>query len=244
MRKRLIFFLIIVLAACELPKDKKTGNEKTKDGVVRGYTESGKLRVEVAYKGGKRNGLARNYYENGKVSLEINYVNDKREGLASWFYKSGKLYQTTEYKNNQKHGLQKKHEENGDRISEARFEQDKPCTGLKEFLSDGKIKKKYPRIRITPIDRLKEQGLYVLAITLTDRNNSVKYFRGKLTPTGCLSNRIVPIEFNRVLRRGEIKYFLPPGGFIMEEVNIIAVVKTALRNTYVLQRSYNIAIDN
>jgi hypothetical protein len=43
---------------------------------------------------------------------------------------------------------------------------------------------------------------------------------------------------------GKLYYMLPPGGFVMEKLNIIAKVKTDLNNYYITQLSYNLAVEN
>jgi antitoxin component YwqK of YwqJK toxin-antitoxin module len=243
MKWTLVIFLAFLIS-CEEKKSKNSGLVKGKDGVVKQFSKDGKLETEITLKDGKRHGIARNYYRNGKVSLEINYVDNGKDGQSKRFYESGKIYQLTNYKKDKIDGFLKKYRESGQVISEARYENDEPCNGLREYLLNGNLKKKYPIIQITPINRLREEGFYILALKLTERNNSVHYYKGKLSPSGCLHQDLDHIYFNEAKKQGEIKYYLPPGGFLMEEINIIAKVKTSLGNEYITQRSYNLAIDN
>lgn len=238
--------LAIIFFSCTPPKkkgEKKADNKKT--NVVRNHHENGKIRAELVYKDGKRNGLSKSYDRDGKIILELPYVNDKREGLSKKYYAGGKrIAQTTEYKDDKMHGMQIKYRANGNLMSEARYENNFACLGLKEYLLDKTLKKQYPKINITPIDRLDAQGVYTLEISMSEKVKSVKYYSGKLNASGCLEDNLFYILQDQSKKTSQLKYHLPPGGFIMEEVNIIAVVETLLGNTYVTQRIYNLAIDN
>ncbi|MBA4054130.1 MAG: hypothetical protein C0490_05410, partial [Marivirga sp.] len=73
---------------------------------------------------------------------------------------------------------------------------------------------------------------------------SVKYYTGKLSPSGCLTDNLYYILQDQSTKTGELKYNLSPGRFVMEEVNVIAAVETLQGNTYVTQKVFNLAIDN
>ena len=240
--------LAVILLNCT-PEKKKTDKEAQSDSggskVVKTKHENGKPRAEISYKDGKQHGFSRSFDRDGKLILELPYVEGKREGLSKKYFAGGKqLYQTTEYKKDKLHGLQTRYRENGKVMSEARYENDFPCLGLKEYLLDNSLKKQYPQIKITPIDRLADHGEYFLQISMSDKVRSVKYYSGKLSPAGCLVEDLYFILLNQNKKTGQLEYHLPPGGFKMEEVNIIAVVETLMGNTYVTQRTYNLAIDN
>lgn len=245
---RIRFFLLaVIILSCAPDKKKVAGGEKTSDGskIVVTKHENGKTRAEIAYKDGKQHGLSRSYDREGKLILELPYANGKREGLSKKYFAGGKqLYQTTEYKNDKIHGIQTKYRENGNVMSEAKFENGLTCIGLKEYLLDNTLKKQYPKIVITPIDRLEQAGTYTLQLSMSDKVRSVKYYEGKLSPGGCLNENLYFILLNQNERTAELRYSLPPGGFKMQELNIIAVVETILGNSYVTQRTYNLAIDN
>ena len=66
---------------------------------------------------------------------------------------------------------------------------------------------------------------------------------GKLTKGACLSDDLYHILQDETRRVGRLTYNLPPGGFMMDELNIIAAVETVYGNTYITQRAYNLAIE-
>jgi hypothetical protein len=226
------------------PKDSTTDAKgKKKNGLIKAY-EGGKLHSAVTYKDGVKDGVSYSYYPSGQVNLELTYANGLRTGQSKRYYENGKLYQTTEYANNVQHGYQKKYRENGDPMSEAKFEKDEPCLGLKEYLLDKSLKKNFPTININPVDELASKGRYILKISMSDKAKKVKFYEGKLTTGGCLHDGLDYIRLDERTGVAELVYNLPPGGFLMKELNIIARVRTLQGNVYVTQRTYNLALDN
>ena len=240
--------LALTLLCCNPPEGKLKEKKATMDDgstVVSTKYPNGKKKAEATYKDGKRNGPSRSFDTDGNLSLELMYVDDKKDGQSSKFYQGGKqVYQTTEYKDNMLHGKRIKYRQNGNLMSEARFEKDFPCLGLKEYLLDNSLKKKYPKIVITPIDRLDTEGIYLLEIAMSEKVRSVKYYSGKLSSEGCLHGDLYSILRDDTRHTGQLKYFMSPGGFLMEELTIIAEVETIMGNSYVTERTYNLAIDN
>jgi hypothetical protein len=254
--KQIIGLSLLVLVGClGNPKDKaKTATSpndstvdasgKKKNGLIKSYHSDGKLYSAVTYKDGIKDGISYAYYPNGQVNLELTYANGKRTGQSKRYYENGKLYQTTEYKDNNMHGWQKKYRENGSLIAEARFEKDEPCLGLKEYLLDNALKKNFPTILVTPVDELATKGRYTLKLSMSDKTKKVKFYEGKLTAGGCIHDELEYIRLDERTGIGEIVYNLPPGGFMMEELNLVARVRTLQGNTFITQRTYNVAIDN
>ncbi len=247
MRIVLALFILVCLGCTQSPSKKNENKEDSKDGtkVIKTTYSNGKPKAEVSYKDGKKNGLSKSFDKEGKISLELPYINNKREGKSKKYYEGGQqLYQTTEYKDDLMNGMQIKYRENGDVLSEAQYEKNFPCLNLKEYYKDNTLKKEYPKIVVTPIDRLDSQGVYILQISMSEKVRKVKYYTGKLTSVGCLSDDLYSILLNEQAKTGKLTYNLGPGGFMMEELNIIAVVETNYGNSYITQRKYNLAIDN
>ncbi len=126
--------------------------------------------------------------------------------------------------------------------SEAPYFNGEACAGLVEYTTQGKVKKKYPSIVITPINTLLKNGKYVLRISMSDKSKNVEFFAGKLNENGC-----PPMEdfiYTSSYGVAELEFFLPMGGFMMDEINFIARVKTTQGNYYIAQKKYNLAIEN
>jgi len=49
------------------------GQEESKDGVIKEYYESGKLKSEANYKNGKKDGIEKLYYDSGQLMSERNF---------------------------------------------------------------------------------------------------------------------------------------------------------------------------
>jgi hypothetical protein len=236
------------MASCVFESgDKKETNKKNKivqDGLVKDYFSNGKLRAEINYKKGKRHGKAKQYYKDGKLFQEIDYANDLKHGIARKYYENGKLFQETPYDSGQIHGIQKKYHTNGNLVAEIPYDYDNPCMGLKEYGTDGSPRKSYPTIIVTPVDNILRDGKYILKISMSNHTKNVEYYKGTLLSRGCLSNFMGNIFESEEKGVGEIVYPLPSGSFIMEEINIVAKVKTLQGNYYITQKRYNVAVDN
>lgn len=238
-----IFLFFQTSCDTESHSGKKNPKPRMKDGVAKSFYKGGKLHSEIVYKDGKKTGKAIEYYKNGGKSLEIDYKNGIKHGNVKRFFENGQLSELILYVDGKKNGVQKKWRENGKLVTEAPYMNDLPCQGLKEYLLDGSIKMNYPSIIITPINKLDTQGLYILRLTLSNKSRNVSYAKGILN-SECISDALDPIFFDENTGVGEIRYYLSPGEFKMEEINIIAKVKTLLGNVKIIQKSYNVAIDN
>jgi hypothetical protein len=245
---KVLYAIIIFLFAisCETKKKEVKSKKKadTTDGVKKYYSKDGKLKTELTILNGKRNGVAKTYYKNGRVSLEMNYKMGKREGVSNRYYENGSLYQETNYKEDKMHGARKKYREDGQPMSIARYENDRPCSGLQEFLSKGDKKDNFPSIVITAEDRLKQEGIYIINLSLSDKSRRVKFYIGNLSASGCLSEKLISVMTDKNTGKGKVPYSLPPRGFMMEELNFVAEVETNLGNTYITQKKFFVSIEN
>ncbi|MDZ4716041.1 MAG: hypothetical protein SH819_11280 [Cytophagales bacterium] len=234
-------FLIGIMSGCGLGSGKK--KPAPDSNVARTYTKDKKLVSEMEMQDGKRHGVGKTYYRNGVVNLEMTYVDDKREGKSRRFYETGLLFQETDYVNDRVHGIQKKFGIGGVVLSEARYEYDEPCTGLVEF-NDGKRRSSFPSIVIRVIDKLQSSGTYILRLSVTEGASTVIFYKGNLTPSGCLHQGLMGLPKGPARNSAEMRYDLSPGQFYMEEVNFIAAVTTRSGNTYVTQKTFPLSIKN
>ncbi len=238
-----IAFALLAFISCETRRDSRANNAKG-DNIVRSYFKDGKLKSEISVKHGLHDGLSKSYYANGKISLELFYQAGKRHGMSRRYYESGGLYQVTEYKDDKIDGSRKKYTKQGKLMSEESFVNNLPCNFLKEYLDDGSLRKGYPTIIIFPVDRLKHDGTYILKLSLSNHGKRVKYYKGLLAPSGCMTEYTEPLFTDSKTGIGQVRYYLVPGGFQMEELHIIAEITTLMGNTYLAQRSFNVSIEN
>jgi hypothetical protein len=246
MRKPAALFLCLLasflLYSCFPQNSSSEGQEASKD-VRKIYYQDGTLHKEMAYKNGLQDGVSKEYYKSGKIFQEVAYKKNLRNGVAKRYFESGLLSQETPYVNDKMHGVQKRYRRSGDLMTEVPYYEGNLCIGLKEYTIDGKLKQRYPTIEITPIDNILLNGTYTLKLKMSDGSKGVEYFVGRLA-----GNKYIGVEASRVFEVrdgvGEINFPMPRGSFIMEEVNIIARVKTSQSNYYITQNKFHLAIEN
>lgn len=239
----LLILLSVLFFGCE-QSEKKASKKGIKDGVVKQYRAGNILKNEIAYKNGKRHGKAKTYYKDGSLRQEIEYVNDKKNGEAITYYENGKPYQRTPYVADEIEGVRKKYRQNGKLMAEVPYKNGLPCKGLKEYLLDGSLKKMFPKIQFRPIDNILRSGIYELEISMSDGSKNVDfYINTPLSKGGCLLQDFGSRSNSKpgVLT---LSYSMPVGTFIMEEIQVLAVVKTKLGNPFITTRKYNLAIEN
>lgn len=247
MTKYIYFIFLPSLICCELSSQKENETTKTsgtRNGVITRKYPDGSLRAKIPVLNGKQHGLAVEYYKNGNKSLEITYVNGIKHGLSRRYYESGTLFKETPYDSGIINGVEKTYRENGKLSAEIPYRNGNPCMGLKEYLTDGTPRKKYPDIIVKPVDNILKEGKYTLLIYMSDNSRTVEYYRGDLLEGNCLSNFMGNIFEGKQKGVAELNFNLPPGTFIMEEINIVAKVKTRLGNYYITQKKHHLAIEN
>ncbi len=233
----------VFLMSCSKSKQEKAVGDED-NGLVKTYGKDGNLFSEITMKDGKRNGISRNYYKNGKISVEANYKDDVKDGIFKQYYDDGTLSMNYEYKEDRLNGISKKFRKDGTPAWEARFENDKPCTGLVEYYLNGTLKEEYPRIIIQAEDRLRDLGEFYLNIRLSTDETPVKFYKGRLSASGCFDPDKAEEIYPERDGKFKLSYYLSPGDFRMEEIHIVGVLKTAQGNKYLMTTTYNLSITN
>ena len=187
--------------------------------------------------------MAKTYYKSGKLQQSINYIDDIKHGLATTYYETGTKYMETPYDSGKAHGLRKKYRSNGQLMAEIPYFKGEETAGLKEYLLDGSEKTKYPEIKIKAIDEILLKNKYTLKFSVTNASRQVEFFVGKLDKNKTIPYNVLPLKSTKS-GESELVYSLPPGMFIMEELNIIVKAKTKLGNPFITETSYNVAIEN
>ena len=80
---------------------------------VKRYMSGLQLVKEVTFKNGVREGLMKSFYQSGKVRQTFWYVNGLRQDSARWLYETGEVFRATPYKNDTIEGIQKQYYRNG-----------------------------------------------------------------------------------------------------------------------------------
>ncbi len=251
MRNFLLFIALAwVISSCEQinrsfngQKDKveKSNNKyKTKTGQRVSRYPNGKLRSTVNYKNNIKHGEAKNYYENGKVKMAMTYKNGLKQGKAYFYYENGEIYRESNYHNGKLDGIRKIYR-SGKKISaEIPYKNGNPGTGLKEYLINGELKTKYPKIIVKPVDARQTSNEYHLDIYFSKKNSKDEFYYGEL-----LEGKFVQDDlYSFGSTNGRARFTIPvePGSTITKKINIVGVHRTKQGNPYVTTRSYNLSV--
>lgn len=217
---------------------------KIVSGTVKQYKKNKKLYAIRNVKDYKLDGKSTIFFDDGKTVKSIVYYNmGKKEGSAKTFYSDGSLYKDYNYKNDELDGKQIKYRQNGKIRSIAYYRNGEPNNKLEEYLTNGKPKKKYPKILVETMDKTLLTGEYIVKIQMSDKTKNVTYYLGKLDKDGFISEDAIYMgqRSNGIL---ELKYTVMPGQYLVEKLDIIAKVKTFQRNYYITTKTYNVAFEN
>ncbi len=247
---KLVFITIFLFAVVSC--DTSPGNKEKvvdlskkkkpkKNGIDTSYHSNGNIHSIVTYKNGRKDGLAQSFYPDGTPMRKINYINGKKDGLAQTFYENGKLKLETTYKNGKKHGTRKRYFSYGNIASEQEWKNDF-AGRLTEYTKRGKVRKKYPALKLNVIDQISSTGKYTIEVAFDRNAHRAKYYVGNLE-----DGQFLNAQCEEILNsggKGLIQYDLSPGMFVMEKLNIIGVQKTAKGDYYIAQKKFNVAIEN
>jgi hypothetical protein len=243
MLKNLLCFIILsaLLVACAAgaKEEKKSGKL---NGLQKFYYPDGELYIEGTYKDSLANGVFKQYLKNGNVYEESHYVNGVQYGVTKRYYEDGKLELEIPYDSGRVHGIQKKYRRDGKLAYEAPYHFGEPCKGLKEYYTSGKLVDKIPEIIVKVEDHMWEDNRYSLRLSVPGARD-VKFFTGSLTDGKYIGNKAERVYMERD-DTGRIDYMVAPGMIVMEGINIIAKVKSDLNNYYIIEKRYNVAVQN
>ena len=247
---KILIYSVVILFSCngslssEGPNSNITRDDAGKivSGEVTQYAESGKLASIYNVKDYKLHGEGLKYYDDGTtLRSELNYNMGKLDGLQKRYYESGALYKEELYVAGKRHGLTKKYRESGLLMTEAVYKQGQPGTELREYLTDGSLKKKYPSIVIEEIDKLRSTGVFTLRISMSDETKKVDYYIGELDENVFFSD---DLKQQNNVNDGvlELSFFLKPASLLEEEISIVARMPTRLNNSFITSTKYSLFI--
>lgn len=219
----------------EKPKGKLQGLHKY-------YFPDGKLYLEINYKDSVPHGEVRRYFKAGGILESSNYNNGILHGISRTYYEGGKLSSETPYDSGRIHGVKKKFRKDGMPAYEAPYRYGQPCVGLKEFFLSGRPVDNYPSIVFKPLNELLKENRYILQIMLSDGSKVVEFYHGKLVDGKYIHPNADPIHTQNGVAK--LYYYLPPGAFAMEKVEVVAKIKTDLGNYVLAEASHNLAVEH
>ncbi len=215
---------------------------KVRQGITKNYNKSGNLISEVNYSNNKLDGLSTNYYASGKVHSTIMYKNSEKNGESIWYYEDGKVFRVTPFTDGKIDGIQKFYFEDGKPMAEVPYKNGQPGIGTKEYSKEGNLIKKYPVIKFEEINHIFVEDKFILKVKLSNNSYRVEFFHGNLIEGKYLPDNLVEIPDKRGICTFE--YYVPPGYVKMEKLNIVARYKTDYGLPYILQKTYNLALQH
>jgi antitoxin component YwqK of YwqJK toxin-antitoxin module len=217
----------------ETPKDEKAITTYYQNGKIKSYCEVNELR--------KKHGIAKFYGEDGNLTKSFVYDNDEKI-TATQHYKNGNPLMEINYKNDQKDGPFRRFYENGQLESEIEYRNDYPGAGLKEYSKTGKLRTKYPSLVVKAIDQLDTNGKYIIEVYFDEQAGRGTYYVGKLTDGKYMNYQLDKLDESKY--RGQLVLKPAIGMIIMEKLNFVGEFKTPTGNKYIVEKSFNLAIDN
>jgi hypothetical protein len=142
------------------------------------YMNGGRLFKEVTFKNGVKQGLMKTYYPSGKVRQTFWYENGIRQDSARWFFEEGQLFRTTPYKNDTVDGIQIQYYRTGRLKAKIGYSKGLRTPYFEEFTPEGKAIGGYPQLIVNTIDEYKTKGVYKIKLELSDKSTKVRYYRG------------------------------------------------------------------
>lgn len=146
---------------------------------IKQFMSNKRLISEVTFQNGVRNGLMKSFYASGKLRQTFWYENGLREDSARWYYEEGQVFRSTPYINDTVDGIQVQYYRNGRIKARLGYKKGRRTPFLEEFNMDGKLAGGYPEIIVTVKDEYNTKGLYNITLQLSDKSERVKYYRGE-----------------------------------------------------------------
>jgi antitoxin component YwqK of YwqJK toxin-antitoxin module len=234
--------LLLALAGCSGKKN--SHDDANKNGVITYHHKDGTLSQETTYRNNVKDGLEKIYFRKGdKVRKEIMFVNGVVEGTVKEYYNEGPLYRKISYAGGKKNGAYETFYKSGKLKSSISYREDYPGADLKEYTEQGElIRQQLPSITVTTVDRLAFKAEYALRLTLSGPYKKVEFYEGSLAEGLFLSNDLFPVTASGNVY--EYVSYVTPGNMVTKKLNFIAVVKSRFDNPLVIQKSYNLAVQN
>jgi hypothetical protein len=200
---------------------------------IKKYMSGEYLIKEVTFRNGVREGIMKSFYQSGKLRQEFTYKNGLRQDSAIWFYEEGQVFRTTPYVNDTINGIQKQYYRNGKLKARLPFRKGYRTTSLEEFTPDGKLVRGYPEVIIGTKDDYKASGNYHVTLQLSDKSPRVRFYRGELTDGAFDSTRVTRIKTVNGSGKIDLKKKGAPGNGY---TGVIAEIMTNFGNNLIVYK--------
>jgi hypothetical protein len=220
----------------------KSGSGSTNDTIsvsdtgftgIKKYMSGGHVSMETTFKNGVKDGLTTTYYASGKIRGTLMYQNGLREDSAKWFFEEGQIFRTTPYKRDTVDGIQKQYFRNGKLKAVIGYSRGARTFEFEEFDMKGRKIVGYPDLVVSSKDEYSPKGIYSITLSLSDRSNKVKFYRGdfgKEIFDSTKADKIKTIDGKGIL---DLKKTGTPG---VGSVDVVASIITFYGNSFLVRK--------
>jgi predicted small lipoprotein YifL len=145
---------------------------------IKQYFSKNFLTYEAEYKNGVRQGLMKTYYQSGKLRQTFWYVNGMREDTAVWYHEDGAIFRKTAFKRDSMNGMQIQYYKSGKVRAKLEYVNGLRKPYLEEWKEDGKKITDYPTVVIKTKDEYSLNGTYRINLELNKKDVKVTFYRG------------------------------------------------------------------
>jgi hypothetical protein len=241
MKNLIILFCLIFFSCDQIKQFSDSQITKTNPNLQISYFDNGSIKSEVRIdENGKKHGLSKSYFADGVSKTEIYYTHGVKDS-AFQYHKNGNMYMIFFYSNGKKHGVRTKFWEDGKIQSTVTYKEGLYGIDLEEFNKRSEKLRAYPKLKVVQIDKLNDKGEYIIEAYFDKNSKRATYYIGDISGGFIDYKRL--FKLNLVNGKGRFVYKPNPGGFIMEELQIVAIYKTLYRNQYVETKKIRVAFD-
>jgi len=240
-----ILLLFALLVGCGQPEPKRVKGEPyveiegtEANGIRRKYNAQGVIESEIPYKDSIPHGIQKTYYKTGKLFRETPVEMGEINGVIKEYYGSGKLYREMPNVKGKADGIVKKYYEDGSIMAEAPFKKGKPIAGLIEYDTKGN-KIDHPKIVMKPINNVGKDGIFIIELTLSDKNIIPEYSQVLLFEKREISN-LINVENGK----GIFSMYVPKGNYLNKTLTFEAKYTTMRNNICILRSTYNLSVSH
>jgi hypothetical protein len=146
---------------------------------IKQYMSKQMLIKEVSFKNGVREGLMKSFYQSGKLRQTFWYTNGLREDSAKWYYEDGRVFRSTPYKRDTADGIQVQYYRSGKVKARIGYSKGLRTPYFEEFDQNSKLVKGYPEMVVSTQDEYLTKGRYRISLSLSDKSDKVKFYCGE-----------------------------------------------------------------
>jgi hypothetical protein len=148
---------------------------------IKQYFSGRTISYEATFKNGVRNGLMRSFYPSGKLRQTFWYENGMKEDTAVWFYEEGSIFRKTPFRRDSMNGVQIQYYKSGAIRARMKFVDGLRTPWLEEFTSDGRKITDYPAVKVRIKDDYQNNGTFSIYLELDKKNIKVNFYYGEFT---------------------------------------------------------------